>query len=436
MKMAEVEIRDPILKLFGKTIALPLNHLDLASDSKFLSSETTVPKAGEKETSCEELASEKQGNSSGNQITDQTTSGVSENPSEEREISSPKASKNEEQSETSISPDNKTSKKPDKILPCPRCNSMDTKFCYFNNYNVNQPRHFCKNCQRYWTAGGTMRNVPVGAGRRKNKSSSSSHFRQLIIPDGGIHRHQFLGNNGTFLTFASDSSISDSQNCNPSGFLISTENGDDHSSKSSITASNSSEKGAKITSQQSAVKNVFPFPPQLQSFTGLSWPCSSMAPPPFCPPAFPVSYYPALPYWGCTAPPSWTVIIPNGQNSFTNSSVLGKHLRDGNMVKSPSNSESEETVKQKNYEETCFWIPKTMKLDDPNEAAKSTIRSTLGIKNNEKAGASTTINGGSLFVSLQQSAKGKDQENHNESCSLLQANPAAFSRALKFREIA
>ncbi|BAF26477.2 Os10g0406300 [Oryza sativa Japonica Group] len=55
-------------------------------------------------------------------------------------------------------------KKPDKILPCPRCSSMDTKFCYFNNYNVNQPRHFCKHCQRYWTAGGAMRNVPVGAG--------------------------------------------------------------------------------------------------------------------------------------------------------------------------------------------------------------------------------------------------------------------------------
>ncbi|KAI4372004.1 hypothetical protein MLD38_010292 [Melastoma candidum] len=60
-------------------------------------------------------------------------------------------------------------KKPDKIIPCPRCKSMETKFCYFNNYNVNQPRHFCKGCHRYWTAGGALRNVPVGAGRRKNK---------------------------------------------------------------------------------------------------------------------------------------------------------------------------------------------------------------------------------------------------------------------------
>ncbi|XP_051133955.1 dof zinc finger protein DOF1.5-like [Andrographis paniculata] len=58
---------------------------------------------------------------------------------------------------------------PEKMIPCPRCKSTDTKFCYFNNYNVNQPRHFCKGCQRYWTAGGALRNVPVGAGRRKGK---------------------------------------------------------------------------------------------------------------------------------------------------------------------------------------------------------------------------------------------------------------------------
>ncbi len=62
-----------------------------------------------------------------------------------------------------------------KLVACPRCDSLDTKFCYYNNYNVNQPRHFCKNCQRYWTAGGSLRNVPVGAGRRKNKHSGGIH---------------------------------------------------------------------------------------------------------------------------------------------------------------------------------------------------------------------------------------------------------------------
>ncbi|URD95788.1 dof zinc finger protein [Musa troglodytarum] len=54
-------------------------------------------------------------------------------------------------------------------LQCPRCDSTNTKFCYFNNYSMSQPRHFCKACKRYWTRGGTLRNVPVGGGCRKNK---------------------------------------------------------------------------------------------------------------------------------------------------------------------------------------------------------------------------------------------------------------------------
>ncbi|XP_050221366.1 dof zinc finger protein DOF1.5 isoform X2 [Mercurialis annua] len=76
-------------------------------------------------------------------------------------------------------------KRPDKIVPCPRCKSMDTKFCYFNNYNVNQPRHFCKGCQRYWTAGGALRNVPVGAGRRKAKPPGSDEIGGF--PDGCLY---------------------------------------------------------------------------------------------------------------------------------------------------------------------------------------------------------------------------------------------------------
>ncbi|XP_019425157.1 PREDICTED: dof zinc finger protein DOF1.5-like isoform X2 [Lupinus angustifolius] len=74
--------------------------------------------------------------------------------------------------------DETVEKKPEKIIACPRCKSMETKFCYFNNYNVNQPRHFCKGCQRYWTAGGALRNVPVGAGRRKAKPPCHGGFRE------------------------------------------------------------------------------------------------------------------------------------------------------------------------------------------------------------------------------------------------------------------
>lgn len=59
-------------------------------------------------------------------------------------------------------------------LKCPRCDSPNTKFCYYNNYNLSQPRHFCKNCRRYWTKGGSLRNIPVGGGSRKNTKRSSS----------------------------------------------------------------------------------------------------------------------------------------------------------------------------------------------------------------------------------------------------------------------
>ncbi|KAF2297736.1 hypothetical protein GH714_002492 [Hevea brasiliensis] len=58
---------------------------------------------------------------------------------------------------------------PQQALKCPRCDSSNTKFCYYNNYSLSQPRHFCKACKRYWTRGGTLRNVPVGGGCRKNK---------------------------------------------------------------------------------------------------------------------------------------------------------------------------------------------------------------------------------------------------------------------------
>ncbi|XP_054779536.1 dof zinc finger protein DOF1.7-like [Prosopis cineraria] len=62
-------------------------------------------------------------------------------------------------------------------LKCPRCDSTNTKFCYYNNYNLSQPRHFCKNCRRYWTKGGALRNIPVGGGSRKNTKRSSTAKR-------------------------------------------------------------------------------------------------------------------------------------------------------------------------------------------------------------------------------------------------------------------
>ncbi|GMH23096.1 hypothetical protein Nepgr_024939 [Nepenthes gracilis] len=63
---------------------------------------------------------------------------------------------------------------PEAALKCPRCESTNTKFCYFNNYSLSQPRHFCKTCRRYWTRGGALRSVPVGGSCRRNKRSKAS----------------------------------------------------------------------------------------------------------------------------------------------------------------------------------------------------------------------------------------------------------------------
>uniref|UniRef100_A0A7C9F462 Dof zinc finger protein n=1 Tax=Opuntia streptacantha TaxID=393608 RepID=A0A7C9F462_OPUST len=59
-------------------------------------------------------------------------------------------------------------------LRCPRCDSTNTKFCYYNNYNLSQPRHFCKSCRRYWTKGGALRNIPVGGSSRKSAKRAAS----------------------------------------------------------------------------------------------------------------------------------------------------------------------------------------------------------------------------------------------------------------------
>ncbi|CAL9187494.1 unnamed protein product [Musa hybrid cultivar] len=71
------------------------------------------------------------------------------------------------------------------LVPCARCGSSDTKFCYFNNYNTSQPRYYCRTCKRHWTHGGTLRNVPEGGSSKKSKlksSASSSSSPSLKLP--------------------------------------------------------------------------------------------------------------------------------------------------------------------------------------------------------------------------------------------------------------
>ncbi|XP_062106640.1 cyclic dof factor 2 [Humulus lupulus] len=413
------------------------------------------------------------------------TSGISENPTThvDKESTTPKASKTEEEQSEGTNSQEKTLKKPDKILPCPRCNSMDTKFCYYNNYNVNQPRHFCKKCQRYWTAGGTMRNVPVGAGRRKNKNSAS-HYRHITVSEAlqnartdvstGVHSpHLAMKSNATVLTFGSDAPLCESmasvlnladktmRNCTQNGFhkpeelrtgfqkpeevrtpvpYGSVESGDNNVDGSSVTTSNSKDEACKNVSQEQVIQNSQGVPPQMPCFPGPPWPYPwnaaqwnpSVPMPAFCPPGYPMPFYPAAAYWGCNVPGTWNIPwlpLPTSPNpvapsSGPNSPTLGKHSRDENTVK-PNSSEEEQP--KESSSERYLWIPKTLRIDDPGEAARSSIWATLGIKNDK----SDSISGGGLFKAFQPK---NDEKNRRAEHSVLQANPAALSRSLSFQE--
>jgi len=94
--------------------------------------------------------------------------------------------------------DKKPRPQPEQALKCPRCDSTNTKFCYYNNYSLSQPRYFCKGCRRYWTQGGSLRNVPVGGGCRKNKrssSSSSSNSKKQPNQQQQDHQHHRIDSN-------------------------------------------------------------------------------------------------------------------------------------------------------------------------------------------------------------------------------------------------
>ncbi|KAI5055474.1 hypothetical protein GOP47_0028995 [Adiantum capillus-veneris] len=101
-----------------------------------------------------------------NMNTDNTNNtSLSNNPSNNNNNNSSNTNTNS----TSTNPNNNQPP----ALRCPRCDSANTKFCYYNNYSLLQPRYFCKSCRRYWTKGGALRNVPVGGGCRKNKRITS-----------------------------------------------------------------------------------------------------------------------------------------------------------------------------------------------------------------------------------------------------------------------
>ena len=54
-------------------------------------------------------------------------------------------------------------------LACARCGSDDTKFCYYNNYNIKQPRFYCK----------------VRAARARKRARNGAGPRRCLFPAAG-----------------------------------------------------------------------------------------------------------------------------------------------------------------------------------------------------------------------------------------------------------
>lgn len=307
-----------------------------------------------------------------------------------------------------------------------------------------------------------MRNVPVGAGRRKNKNNSSSHYRHITISEAlqaarvvapnGTHHLSNLKTNGRILSFGLDhpqicDSLENVFNPAEKKGLNSTRNSEFHSiegtkipvsrsqndghnsSASSKTVANSIEESGKTMSQESLPQKNNGFIPQVPCITSVPWPypwsSTIPSPPALCPPGFPMSFYPAA-FWNVPWFPSHpSVTNPMSLNSSLNSPTLGKHLRnddnDDNLAKQ-DHLQNEESPKQRNG---SVLVPKTLRIDDPSEAAKSSIWATLGITNE-------CVSGGGMTKAFQSKKDGK--KHVAETSPMLRANPAALARSLNFHE--
>ncbi|KAH0458969.1 hypothetical protein IEQ34_011783 [Dendrobium chrysotoxum] len=349
--------------------------------------------------------------------------------------------------------------------------------------------------KRYWTAGGTMRNVPVGAGKRKNKHSAIQS-QQITIPSDGVSitqpdtpdstYHQVLPSmlsaslkslkgNVAILKLGPEKPLCESKEHifelgeqkgtteigfaketreTPNASLKSDQNGSGHSKNSVCLGQNGMHDSCNVVALPHTLHYYvgpwgYPWGPgwnNISSFMSGKCPsdvnielCNSSSkpaawiPPPmlaasaFC---VPITPYPLMPsFWGCmTNWPNgaWSApwLVSNGVSSTslpksysgcsTNGSpVLGKHSRDSDL-------QGEEKF------ERFLWVPKTLRIDDPDEAAKSSNWAILGIKPGE------SDKQGGIFKGFQ--SKTQIRADTPDAAQVLQANPAALLRSKTFHE--
>ncbi|OIV99089.1 hypothetical protein TanjilG_32348 [Lupinus angustifolius] len=190
--------------------------------------------------------------------------------------------------------------------------------------------------KRYWTTGGTIRNVPVGAGKRKNKPSDLQYCHAPSAPDA-------------VSSIQTDNNLASDVNLSPRPF---------HGPREDAPLSESFE----------TVKSQMP-----EKYRSGLFYCQRRGSP-----------------------------------------TLGKHSRDGSVPKN--------TMKQN------LWVPKTVRINDPNEAARSSIWSTLSTKSEQNK----PIIKGSVFKSFE--PKSNTTSHNSDNNQILKANPAVFSSSESFQE--
>ncbi|KAL8494424.1 hypothetical protein ACS0TY_025290 [Phlomoides rotata] len=71
-------------------------------------------------------------------------------------------------------------------LKCPRCDSANTKFCYYNNYSLSQPRYFCKSCRRR-VRKGHNRSIKFTERRRSSKRKHALEIKSMKCGWSGLN---------------------------------------------------------------------------------------------------------------------------------------------------------------------------------------------------------------------------------------------------------
>ncbi|BBH06982.1 cycling DOF factor 2 [Prunus dulcis] len=251
--------------------------------------------------------------------------------------------------------------KPDKALPCPRCNSLDTSFALLQKT--------AKDIGQL----GTMRSVPVGAGRRKNKHLASQ-YHQIIVSSDGVP------------------STRDPRTCVEIGSVSGRESGDEPSCVSSVTRDRIGLQGSCSEPNISPPLNYYPVAPLVFPWNPGWRNAASPAAPQHsqsicvqnCTAPNQVQWYPtpvlvvpglahkAFPYKLFQHRIGPFAVCPAGMGIYRNGSpILGKHSRDSNIM---DEEKSENRV----------LVPKPLRVDDPDEALKSPIWASLGIKRDLK----------------------------------------------------